>query len=392
MNKRTAIDLFSGCGGLTTGLEAAGFKVLACAEIRKEAQSIYEQNHEGVLQLGDITKISTEHVMEQFSLRRGNLDLLAACPPCQGFSSIRTRNGKIAKDARNELIYRVAELVEKLLPKCVLIENVPRLLKDARIEIFKYSLENLGYEFSFGVLNACDFGVPQRRKRMILIASRIGKIEIPIPEGKRKSVRDAIGWILDNEEAVKSQYPLHTIQQKLSQPVIERISKITKSRSELPWELSLPCHQRYPKGFCDVYGRMNWDDVSPTITRGSHNPSKGRFVHPQKNRGLTIFESMLLQGFPRDYKFSTSDGIGKLSSMIGEALPPPMAEAQARHIHRKLDEYERQFGNNVNEYQPSGIEATSSPHWPLKISVPSSKTTSRKRKSSSLSPSQTAHC
>jgi len=130
--------------------------------------------------------------------------------------------------------------------------------------------------------------------------------------------------------------------QSLSALVKKRISSIKKDRSELTHDLVLECHRKYPEGFKDVYGRMSWDDVAPTITRSSHNPSKGRFVHPEQNRGLTLYESMLLQGFPKRYKFQTSGGIGKVSSMIGEAFPPPMAAAQARHIGRELDALEQE--------------------------------------------------
>jgi DNA (cytosine-5)-methyltransferase 1 len=102
----------------------------------------------------------------------------------------------------------------------------------------------------------------------------------------------------------------------------------------------LECHRKYPCGFRDVYGRIAWDEVAPTITRSSHNPSKGRFIHPEDNRGLTLYESLLLQGFSGRYRFPKNLGIGHISSMIGEAFPPPMAQAQANHIRRKLETFE----------------------------------------------------
>lgn len=336
--QRIAIDLFSGCGGLTQGLEDAGFNVIAGAEIRPHARTTYEANHGGVKVYPDVRKIFCNPFLKEFNLVKGELDLLAACPPCQGFSSIRTRNGAVANDERNDLIFQVARIVRGLLPKCVLIENVPRLLKDDRFARFKERLARLGYVFSEGVLNAKDFDVPQRRKRMILIASqeKLGKaFDLPSKSATELTVRQFIGC-LPSLDAVDAP-PLHRIRQMLSPLVQKRIEAIKRDRSELPEELALDCHKNYPMGFRDVYGRMDFDSVSPTITQGCTNPSKGRFVHPLQNRGITIYEAMLLQGFPEGYQFDISLGIGKISSMIGEAFPPPMAKAQASHIKRQLD-------------------------------------------------------
>lgn len=335
MGTRKAIDLFAGCGGLSEGLEQAGFKILASAEIRTEARMTYSLNHKNTEVYEDVRKLDPFEFLENFNLNPEQLDLLAACPPCQGFSSIRTRNKEIAEDERNELIFEVARIVQILRPKCVLIENVPRLLTNYRLTEFKNRLSQWGYEFSEGILDAQDFSVPQRRKRMILIASLYGKLELPQPHKKKLVVRDFLGGLPNPEE--QHHIPLHCLKQKLSDIVLKRISHIQYNRSELPDELALECHKKYPRGFRDVYGRMDWDKVAPTITRASHNPSKGRFVHPSQNRGLTLHEAKLLQGFPSSYQFPIFLGIGKISSMIGEAFPPPMAKAQAEHILNKLN-------------------------------------------------------
>jgi DNA (cytosine-5)-methyltransferase 1 len=334
MKMKTAIDLFSGCGGLTQGLKNAGFQVLVGCEIRQEARYAYSLNHSEVTLYPDVRELSGETVLNELSIQRGELDLLAACPPCQGFSSMRTKNKEIASDPRNELIFEVARLVIELQPKAVLIENVPRLLKDGRLNVFK---EMLGKEYVFteGVLDAKDFSVPQRRKRMILIGSRCGKIELPKAATQIITVEEAIGSLPAPD--TKHKRPLHRIRQKFTGKVMERIKSVHHSRSDLPEHLILECHKRYPQGFRDVYGRMKCDDVAPTITRSSHNPSKGRFIHPFEDRGMTIYEIMLLQGFPRRYKLPEGIGIGKLSSLLGEAFPPPMAEAQASQIHKHLN-------------------------------------------------------
>ena len=143
-----ALDLFSGCGGLSQGLEDAGFKVLACCEIRQEARAAYKLNHPDTVLLKDVRTEDPVALKKKLGLRRGQLDLLAGCPPCQGFSSIRTHNGEIADDPRNELIFQVERFVDAFKPRCVLIENVPRLLKDNRLAQFKQHLsEKWGYEF-----------------------------------------------------------------------------------------------------------------------------------------------------------------------------------------------------------------------------------------------------
>ncbi len=334
---RTAIDLFSGCGGLTEGLKNAGFNVLLGCEIRPEAREAYKLNHPDVIVYEDVRKLKGEEILAKTGLGVDELDLLAACPPCQGFSSIRTRNGNIADDPRNELVFEVARLIREIRPKAILLENVPRLLQDERIRLFKSELSN-DYSFTEGVLDARYFGVPQRRKRMIVMGSRHGQIPLPNRSEKLITVRDAIGDLPDPDATHKR--PLHRIRQRFTEKVQERIEAIEKNRDDLPDSLILDCHKRYPGGFRDVYGRIAWDNVAPTITRSSHNPSKGRFIHPAENRGLTIYEIMLLQGFPRSYKLPKENGIGKLSSLLGEAFPPPMAKVQAKQIYQYLDVWE----------------------------------------------------
>jgi len=332
--RRLAIDLFSGCGGLSQGLEDAGFEVLACCEIRPEARETYELNHPGTVLIDDIRKADPLALKKHLGLRRGQLDLLAGCPPCQGFSSIRTHNGAIANDPRNELIFQVERFVDAFKPRCVLIENVPRLLKDQRLADFKQHLtERFGYQFEDGVLDAKDFNVPQRRKRMILIGSRMKPPKLPQKSKTRLTVADAIrNIVIPNGPEGDSARRLVTLRQHFSSVVQERIKAVKANRTELPDNLVLECHKRCPKGFRDVYGRMSWDDVSPTITRGCNNPSKGRFIHPSEDRALNMLEALILQGFPLTYKFPPNLGIGKIASMIGEAFPPPMAKAQGEII------------------------------------------------------------
>jgi DNA (cytosine-5)-methyltransferase 1 len=339
MKKHTAIDLFSGCGGLTEGLVQAGFRVLAGAEIRPEARSAYKANHPRVMLYEDVRAVTLASIQARHKIEQGQLDLLAACPPCQGFSILRTRNHhNPARDQRNNLIFEVLRIIGELLPKAILIENVPGLLTNWRIDDFRRALKKLGYKTNQGVLDAADFGVPQRRKRMIFIGL-LGEVQPTIPEATHAvpvTVRDVLqdlpSWDADDAPV------LHRIRQRFSPEVQKRINCIPKnggSRRHLGTEAQLNCHKRQ-QGFNDVYGRLSWDKVSVTITRSCHNPSKGRYLHPVENRALTLHEAMLLQGFPPDYILPSDRGIEKTASLIGEAFPPPFARAQAKHIRGLL--------------------------------------------------------
>jgi len=337
--KYTAIDLFSGCGGVTTGLKKAGFKVLSAIDINKKAVKVYKLNHPDVKVVNDdIKKIDLSIFTGNLNIDKGSLDLLVACPPCQGFSRLRTKNKeKPVNDERNDLVLEIIRFVKMLYPKFVLIENVPGLLKDWRIEEVKRKLGNMGYLYSCNIIDAADYGIPQRRKRMILMASRLGDIVQPDIKYKRKTVRDAIGKI---KPPKKSKNKLHCILSEHNEKVYKRIKSIPKNgggRNNLNPEYQLSCHNRGGfNGFKDVYGRMSWDRVSPTLTRFCINPSKGRFIHPEQDRAISLYEAMILQTFPKSYKFPIEIGRGHIASMIGEALPPLLVQRQASIIIKHI--------------------------------------------------------
>lgn len=331
----TAIDLFCGAGGLTEGLKQAGFHVLAGVELNEIAAKTYRENHkESTCYEANIKEISSQHLLDSLNLKKGDLDLLAGCPPCQGFSSLRTRNKSISfSDERNDLIFDFLRLVEGLLPKCIMLENVPALAKDERISIVLNRLEELGYvinEKSLQVEDVSNYGVPQRRRRMILKASRLGTLdEIKYAE-KKITVRECFQKA--NLKPVKlSDDHLHNYEQKRTEKVkmiIKSIPKDGGSRKDLPDYLVLDCHRDRPTQFTDVYGRMRWDDVSPTITGGCISPSKGRFLHPEEDRCITLREAAILQTFPKDYFFPKVSQ-SAIALMIGNALPPEFIRRQA---------------------------------------------------------------
>lgn len=340
MKKYFAIDLFSGCGGLTLGLKQAGFKVIGAIEIDSLAAETYRRNHPEIkVWEEDIRKVKGATILRQFGIKRGQLDLLAGCPPCQGFSSMRTHNGnKRIRDSRNDLIFDYLRLVKQLFPKTVMMENVPALAENSRMRIFRKELEKLGYDLNGTplVLNTANYGVPQRRRRMILLCSRIGRIELPAVKEKRKTVREAIGNL---PRPGRSGDPLHDLKENRNAHIIEMIKKIPRdggSRSDLPQKYQLACHKRLPSGFKDVYGRMAWEDVAPTITGGCVSPSKGRFLHPSQNRSITLREAALLQTFPKKYHFSLKKGKQGVALMIGNALPPTFIKEHALAIKKSL--------------------------------------------------------
>lgn len=333
----TAIDLFSGAGGLTLGLRWARFRVLGAVELDLLAAETYRTNFPGVhLWDMDVRQLSVARVLRELDLRPGQLDLLAGCPPCQGFSSLRSLNGhKQVDDDRNDLVLQFERFVRGLRPRAVMLENVPGLISDARLHRLARTLAELGYQVSTGVLDASRFGVPQRRKRMILVAGRRRPIPLAPEEEPTKTVWDAIGSLPPVGNSGDPLHDLPEIRQPRIRELIARIPQDGGSRSDLGAEGQLGCHRRCD-GFYDVYGRMAWREVAPTITSGCINPSKGRFLHPQEDRAITLREAALLQGFPPDYHFSLRRGKYSAAEMIGNALPPGFVKAHAAEIRRIL--------------------------------------------------------
>jgi len=341
--KYTAIDLFSGGGGLSEGMRQAGFDVVGAIEINPSAVSTYHANHpETTIFPTDICDIQIEQIIDLLHGRP--LDLLAGCPPCQGFSSVRCLNGQTVRDKRNKLILEYLRFVEGLHPNTIMMENVSGLTKYYLFKKVVKSLKFLGYNISFKVINVKDYGVPQRRKRMVLIGSRLGEIEIVSPNGEKQTVREAFAVLRDvnlGNDPLSRPALRHS---KRIQKLISLIPKDGGSRSDLPSKYILDCHKKDNVGFADIYGRLRWDDYSNTITGGCLNPSKGRFLHPEENRAITPREAALLQTFPIDYVFPLNIGKSEIAKIIGEALPPKFSRIQCAGIKSHLDTY---FGRQI---------------------------------------------
>ncbi len=340
--KLISVDLFSGCGGLTEGLHQADFNTAYAFEIDDIASKAYIMNHPSTEVItDDIRNVSTDQIKQK--LKGKTIHLLAGCPPCQGFSSIRRLNRATPVfDARNDLINEYVRFVEELMPYTFMMENVPGLI---HYDLFHQAIARLkavGYNhIDYKVVNVKDYGVPQSRKRLVMVGSRLGEIKVaaPLSDGKRATVRETIGLLPLPEN---SEDPLHKVFPSHTERIKEQIS-ITPhnggSRRDLPAKYTLECHRAANIGFNDVYGRLRWDDYSTTITGGCLNPSKGRFLHPEQNRCISAREAALLQSFPIQYKMPENTPIGKLALLIGNALPPKFSYIQSLNIKAHLFEH-----------------------------------------------------
>jgi DNA (cytosine-5)-methyltransferase 1 len=327
----TAIDLFAGAGGATTGLKAAGFEVRAAVEIDRHACQTYRLNHpETALLEVDIRSLSAASVLRAAGLRRGETTLLQACPPCQTWSSLGTNS---TDDPRNELVSLVADFIRKLRPHAFVIENVPGLRSDWRLGALVADVERARYRVATYVVEASDFGVPQRRRRLIVLGVRGGR-RIRLPDAlvdilpgdfdrRTRTVREAIGHL----EAAAGNDPIHR-SRRLSPVVQERVASLPPGgrRVDLPDALQLDCH-RYlgRRGATAAYGRMNADAIAPTLTTRCTTPACGTFIHPWEDRGITLREAALLQTFPANYAFV--GGYDSIERQIGNAIPVRLAQA-----------------------------------------------------------------
>jgi len=346
MTRYTAAEIFAGGGGLATGLRNAGFRTLVAVEIEPHAAATFKANHPDVQVFRqDVRTISGKTVLD---VAGGSLDVLAACPPCQGFSTLTTKWKKV--DHRNELVSEVARLAEEIRPRAIMVENVPGLAQKGRLlfdDLVK-RLTDAGYICNWAILQVADYGVPQRRRRLVLLAGLGFNIYLPKPTHSRtvevglpkwRTVRDTIADMPDAITFVEAQklggaqaFNWHVVR-RLSADNVRRIKEARPGNvwKALPPEIRPTCHQGGYDGFTNVYGRLSWDEPSVTITAGCTTLSKGRFGHPEHDRTLSLREAALLQTFPPDYRFETPY-MERACEIVGNALPCVFAEAIARSV------------------------------------------------------------
>lgn len=337
------IDLFCGAGGLSYGLATQEVRVVAGIDIDPACQYPYEANHNGAkFLLGDVTTISGEELNALWS--PGAVRLLAGCAPCQPFSSYS--NTTTVDKAKWRLLKEFARLVDESRPDLVTMENVPRLQQALPFKSFLRTLKRGGYQVAYAVLNAADFGAPQQRKRLVLVASRLGPVAIPEPTHKGAenwvTVRQAVGHLkkLKDGQSCKSD-PLH-IASTLSELNRLRIRASMPGGTWRDWpkQLVAACHQRESgKHSAGVYGRMEWDKPAPTMTTLCNGYGNGRFGHPEQHRGISLREAAIFQSFPETYRFAREGEdivIKTVGRLIGNAVPPKLGEAVAKSLYASV--------------------------------------------------------
>lgn len=329
-----AVDLFCGVGGLTHGLQLGGVRVALGVDIDDRCRFPLESNNDTRFLKADVSKLKSAVVKE--ALRDGKFSLLAGCAPCQPFSTYSrgARAGSRADDWR--LVEEFSRLVLETKPDLVTMENVPPL---ARQDVFKVLLRALdGYHVSYDVLQCADLGVPQTRKRLVLLASKFGPIELPEPRCERPTVRDVIGDLpkIDAGKA-DAKDGLH-LASRLSQLNLRRIRASRPGGTWRDWsaDLRADCHVRDSGGtYPSVYGRMEWDAPSPTITTQCFGYGNGRFGHPEQDRAISLREAAMLQTFPKNYRFVPEGekiSFATLGRFIGNAVPVKLGQVIAQQL------------------------------------------------------------
>lgn len=332
------VDLFCGVGGLTNGLESAGIDVRLGIDIDPDCKYPYTVNNKASFLLKSVEDIKEFEVSGPFD--DAPFTLLAGCAPCQPFSAY-SRARTQESDERWHLLEHFSRLIQAVRPRLVTMENVPLLARESVFSAFNAILEQEGFEVSYSVVNCADYGIPQRRRRLVLLASRLGKIDLikpTTPRGYHLTVRDAIGDLPPLGAGECSELdPIHQAC-KLSPINLQRIQASRPGGSWHDWDKNLiaKCHQK-PSGhsYGSVYGRMVWDAPSPTMTTQFYGFGNGRFGHPDQDRAISLREGAILQSFPRTYKFVPENRhIYKrtIARLIGNAVPVNLGAIIGRSI------------------------------------------------------------
>jgi DNA (cytosine-5)-methyltransferase 1 len=350
-----AVDLFCGAGGLSYGLQKTGITIRGGIDFDPHCETPYTRNIQGAkFFLEDITKTEATKVEKLY--RKKSLRLLAGCAPCQPFSALRNGINK-SKSDKWPLLNEFSRLITEINPDFVTMENVPQLRKESIFRDFSDNLKSLGYHISSRVVDAADYGVPQRRRRLVLLASRHGPIRLLSPEeigAKKKTVRDAIGNLPPIEAGEVS--PSDSLHKSRALTAINlarlKASKPGGSWEDWPENLKLECHKKESgSSFKSVYGRMQWDLPSGTITTQATNIGTGRFGHPTQNRALSLREIAILQSFPKKYIFAeNADDIEftPMSRLIGNAVPVDLGYAIGISINQHAKKIKKSNGKQAS--------------------------------------------
>jgi DNA (cytosine-5)-methyltransferase 1 len=337
----SVVDLFCGAGGLTYGFEKAGLPVRAGYDIDPACRFPYEYNTQADFVLEDIEQVNSLDLAKYFS--DSSIRILVGCAPCQPFSTYSRRYAD--QQSKWKLLQDFARLVVECEPEIVSMENVPQLKQHSVFKDFTQQLKSLGYSVTVYEVNCQDYGIPQTRKRLVLLASKLGQIELVQPTHDIESYNTVSTTIKHLEPLLAGQVSeadrLHYCS-KLSSLNLQRIraSKPGGTWRDWPKELIAKCHTKASgKTYPAVYGRMEWERPSPTITTQCFGFGNGRFGHPEQDRAISLREAALLQTFPADYEFvdpNESIVFDRVGRLIGNAVPVELGKIVAQSILRHL--------------------------------------------------------
>ncbi|MCL2843250.1 MAG: DNA cytosine methyltransferase [Oscillospiraceae bacterium] len=351
--KITAVDLFCGIGGLTHGLKLAGIAVAAGFDIDPTCKYAYEENNDATFMEADIAKVQSSEISQFYGEK--DIKVLVGCAPCQPFSkyTMRYRKNKVKNENGEKnhdkwgLVGAFADRIREILPDIVSMENVPELEDTEVFHSFIATLKESGYYISYSVAYCPDYGVPQSRRRLVLLASRFSEIFLIGPEYLPENyitVRQAIESLPKLQSGKKNAIDNLHFCSDLSEINLKRIKASRQGGSWRDWneELQLKCHKKSTgKTYGSVYGRMSWDLPSPTITTQFYGYGNGRFGHPQQDRAISIREGAILQSFPPGYKLVKEGDTVRtrtLGTHIGNAVPVELGRAIGTSILEHLKE------------------------------------------------------
>lgn len=347
------VDLFCGIGGLSHGLVLEGFNIVAGVDNDRTCKYAFEENNSARFIARDISRFTARELKELY--RGASTRVLVGCAPCQPFSALNKKRLKKGSAKKHWYpLFRFMRLIRDVRPEIVSMENVPDLTNSQRYPVFTEFLRTLadcGYFVSYRVVDSSRYGVPQRRKRVVLLASRLGEINL-IPETNGENdvvtVRDAIGQLPRLKEGTINKKDVLHRASKLSPLNKKRIAATPRNGgSAKSWDrkLLLKCFKKTSGQayMCSVYGRMKWDEPSPTMTTQCTSLGTGRFGHPSQNRAISLREAALLQSFPPDYEFIETESyiVHQLAKHIGNAVPVRLGRAIGVSLKRHLSEHAR---------------------------------------------------
>lgn len=344
MDKLSAIDLFCGAGGLTHGFEKAGIPVSVGYDIDPACKFPYEFNNKAKFILKNVQDINGLELLNYFN--KVEIKILVGCTPCQPFSTYSRRYKHNTKNIKWNLLKDFARLIKEVSPDIISMENVVELIKYEVFKDFTKELESNHYYLSYYIVNCAEYGIPQSRKRLVFFASKYGQISLISPtynESNFQTVRQTIANLEPLKAGESSNWdPLHKCS-NLSKLNLQRIKASKPGGTWKDWseDLIALCHLKNTgKNYQSVYGRMEWDRPSPTITTQCFGFGNGRFGHPEQNRAISLREAALLQTFPLNYQFSNHNNslsLTKIGRLIGNAVPVKLGEIVAQSILNHLN-------------------------------------------------------